>query len=79
MNIRYVITYKGVVPTGFSFGSNTLIIYHAIIDIISEAPVMCLVFVEADYLVAVTYNMFYDFDDVLSFSKFFVKEHFSTK
>ncbi|RHK28641.1 hypothetical protein DW069_25070 [Bacteroides thetaiotaomicron] len=35
---------------------------------------MCLVFVEADYLVAVTYNMFYDFDDVLSFSKFFVKE-----
>nr|DAW43716.1 MAG TPA: hypothetical protein [Caudoviricetes sp.] len=28
MNIRYVITYKGVVPTGFSFGSNTLIIYH---------------------------------------------------
>ena len=50
-----------------------------IIDIISEAPVMCLVFVEADYLVAVTYNMFYDFDDVLSFSKFFVKEHFSTK
>ena len=52
---------------------------YAIIDIISEAPVMCLVFVEADYLVAVTYNMFYDFDDVLSFSKFFVKEHFSTK
>ena len=31
---------------------------YAIIDIISEAPVMCLVFVEADYLVAVTYNMF---------------------
>ena len=52
---------------------------YEIIDIISEAPVMCLVFVEADYLVAVTYNMFYDFDDVLSFSKFFVKEHFSTK
>lgn len=40
---------------------------------------MCLVFVEADYLVAVTYNMFYDFDDVLSFSKFFVQEHFSAK
>lgn len=34
---------------------------------------MCLVFVEADYLVAVTYNMFYDFDEVLSFSKFFVR------
>lgn len=49
---------------------------YTIIDIISEAPVMCLVFVEADYLVAVSYNMFYDFDDVLSFSKFFVQEHF---
>ena len=52
---------------------------YEIIDIISEAPVMCLVFVEADYLVAVTYNMFYDFDDVLSISKFFVQEHFSAK
>lgn len=52
---------------------------YTIVDIISEAPVMCLVFVEADYLVAVTYNMFYDFDDVLSISKFFVQEHFSAK
>ena len=59
--------------------SNAQSIRGRVIDIISEAPVMCLVFVEADYLVAVTYNMFYDFDDVLSFSKFFVKEHFSTK
>lgn len=52
---------------------------YTIVDIISEAPVMCLVFVKADYLVAVTYNMFYDFDDVLSISKFFVQEHFSAK
>lgn len=47
---------------------------YAIVDIISESPVMCLVFVEADYLIAVTYNMFYDFDDVLSISRFFVQD-----
>lgn len=52
---------------------------YAIVDIISEAPVMCLVFMEGDYLIAVTYNLFYDFDDILSISKSFAKQHIPTK
>ena len=50
---------------------------YMIVDIISEAPVICLVFMEADRFIAVTYNMFYDFDDVLSVSKLFVRQHIS--
>lgn len=51
---------------------------YTIIDIISEAPILCFVFIKADYLIAVTYNMFYDFDDVLSISKSFVKQNIPT-
>ena len=47
---------------------------YSIVDVISESPIMCLVFMEADCLIAVTYNMFYDFDDVLSISKCFVQD-----
>ena len=46
---------------------------YSVVDIISEAPVVCLVFVEADSLVAVTCNMFCDLDKVYSMTRSFVK------
>lgn len=48
---------------------------YMIVDIISEAPVACLVFVEDDCLIAITYNMFYNLNEVLSISKSFIKRH----
>lgn len=46
---------------------------YSVVDIISEAPVACLVFAEADSLVAVTCNMFCDLDKVCSIARAFVK------
>lgn len=46
---------------------------YSVVDIISEAPVACLVFAEADSLVAVTCNMFCDLDKVCSIARSFVK------
>lgn len=46
---------------------------YSVVDIISEAPVACLVFAEADSLIAVTCNMFCDLDKVCSIARSFVK------
>lgn len=46
---------------------------YSVVDIISEAPVVCLVFAEADRLVAVTCNMFCDLDKVCSIARAVVK------
>ncbi len=46
---------------------------YSVVDIISEAPIVCLVFAEDDSLIAVTCNMFYDLDKVYSIARCFVK------
>lgn len=46
---------------------------YSVVDIITEAPVVCLVFVEDDSLIAVTCNMFCDLDKVYSIARCFVK------
>lgn len=45
---------------------------YSVVDIITEAPVVCLVFVEDDSLIAVTCNMFCDLDKVYSIARCFV-------